>query len=409
MKRYIAVVLLLGLFIISCNRTEERDLLGMDFPAIEELSRDTTVSFYMWGGSPTINDWVTNYVGESVYRSHGISLNMVPINDASEFIKKLATEKIAELETGTADLVWINGENFKNAREGDLLFGPYTSMLPNMEQYVDMKAAESDFGYPVEGYETPYGRAQFVFEYDTAIIQDPPESFAELKEWIKANPGRFTYPEPPDFTGSAFIRQAFYELAGGHEQFIEGYDGTNINEELFNEKSQPLWDYFNEIKPFLWQQGESYPKTITVLETLFSRGEVAFSMFYSPSHATSKILEGQYKDSVRTFVMMENSIANTHFTAIPFNAPNKAGAMVVSNFLISAEAQLHKADPQNWGDLPIVDYNKLSSAEKKQFDDLDLGLATLPVSVLGENAVPEIPSAYVELLETGWERHVLGK
>jgi putative spermidine/putrescine transport system substrate-binding protein len=130
-------------------------------------------------------------------------------------------------------------------------------------------------------------------------------------------------------------------------------------------------------------------------------------MFYSPSHATNYILGGQYPETVRTFVMQENSIANTHFTAIPFNAPNKAGALVVSNFLLSPEAQLSKADPSNWGDLPILDYSRLDKRQKESFDGLDLGTATLPVSVLSANAVPEIPSGYVELLERGWEENVL--
>lgn len=107
--------------------------------------------------------------------------------------------------------------------------------------------------------------------------------------------------------------------------------------------------------------------------------------------------------------MEKNSISNTHFTAIPYNAPNKPGAMVVTNFLLSPQAQLNKADPANWGDLPIVDYNKLSKSEQEHFDTLDLGVATLPISVLSTNSVPEIPSAYVELLEEGWETNVLNQ
>jgi putative spermidine/putrescine transport system substrate-binding protein len=363
----------------------------------------------MWGGSPAINSWVENYAGSALKESHNITLNVVPINDAAEFVNKLATEKLAGLKKGTADLIWINGENFKNAHEADLLFGPYTQKLPNFNKYADKSASLNDFGYPTNGFEAPYGRAQFVFEYDSLAINQSPASFIELMSWIKENPGRFTYPQPPDFTGSAFIRQAFYELTGGYEQYLNGYDGENINRELFEKKSPHLWEYLNEIEPYLWQEGKSYPKTITVQETLFSRGELAFSMYYSPSHATNKILEGQYKESVRTFVMKGNSIFNTHFTAIPYNAPNRAGALVVTNFLLSPQAQLNKADPSQWGDLPIVDYSLLSPQEKQNFDSLDLGVATLPIGVLGPNGVPEIPSAYVELLEKGWIENVLNR
>lgn len=31
----------------------------------------------------------------------------------------------------------------------------------------------NDFGYPVEGYEAPYGKAQFVMIYDSARVPKP--------------------------------------------------------------------------------------------------------------------------------------------------------------------------------------------------------------------------------------------
>ena len=57
-------------------------------------------------------------------------------------------------------------------------------------------------------------------------------------------------------------------------------------------------------------------------------------MSYHPAHAQMKILEKTYPDTVRTFVLEEGTISNTHFTAVPFNAPNKAGALVLSAPLI---------------------------------------------------------------------------
>lgn len=89
--------------------------------------------------------------------------------------------------------------------------------------------------------------------------------------------------------------------------------------------------------------------------------------------------------------MKGGSIYNTHFTAIPFNAPNKPGAMIMANFLLSFDAQYSKDKPENWGDFTV----------------LDLGETTLPLSLLEDYAVPEIPSSYLEQLEKGWEENVL--
>lgn len=370
------------------------------YEEIESLAKGSTVRFYMWGGSAQINAWVDEFVTNEMKLRHDITVERVPM-DASVFVNKLLTEKAAGKDSGTIDVMWINGENFRNAYDSGVLYGPFTDKLPNMK-YVDASSVATDFGYPVNGHEAPYGRAQFVFEYDSARLPSPPRTFAALKEWIKNNPGRFTYPQPPDFTGSAFLRQLLYSVTGGHQQYMDGYD-----EALWAQKSPALWQWLNEVKPYLWQQGVSLPKDPAALDTLFARGEVDFSMAYHPSHAQSKILEGTYPDTVRTFVMSEGSIFNTHFTAIAFNAPNKAGAVVLTNFLLSPEAQAHKYAPENWGDYPVVELTKLAPHQKSLFNGVALGKATLAPEVLASHAVPEIPSVWLETIEAGWDKNVL--
>jgi len=354
----------------------------------------------MWGGSAQINSWVEGWVAQELKARHGVTLTMVPM-DAAVFVNKLLDQKTAGTETGTMDLLWINGENFRNAKEQGLLWGPYFELLPNAA-LVDPAVAATDFGFPTEGFESPYGRAQFVFEYDSAKVTNPPRSFAELKEWVKANPGVFTYPQPPDFTGSAFVRQVFYAVSGGPQKFLQGWDQA-----LFDAAAPALWDYLKEIEPYLWQQGRTYPRDIAALDTLFERGEVLLNMSYHQAHAQGKVVSGQYPETVRTLVMEEGSIANTHFVAIPYNAPNKAGAMVVANFLLSPDAQLSKNTPANWGDFTVLDTARLTPEDRARFETLDLGASTLPLEELAARAVPEVVSDYVEALETGWEENVL--
>lgn len=392
------------LFAAGCGPDgEKKPATIMTWDDHVEQAKGTTVRFYMYGGMNNVNDWIDSFVAAAVKKQYGITLERVPMS-APVFMNKMLAEKSAHKEKGSIDLLWINGENFKNARKADLLEGPVTQLLPNYQEYVDPDEAATDFGYPVEGYEAPYGRAQFVFEYDSMRTPNPPASFAELKEWVKANPGRFTYPSPPDFTGSAFIRQAFYAVTGGHEQYMAGFD-----QDLFNKNAPKLWAYLNELTPYLWQEGRAYPKDPAFLATLFSRGEVDIMMAYHPTHAQNRIHDDTYPDSVRTFVMKEGSIYNTHFTAIPKNASNKSGALMVMNFLLSPEAQLSKYAPQVWGDFPAISMEKLSQEQVDMFTAVDLGEATLSPKELGAVAVPEIPSEWLEALEQGWEQHVLKK
>jgi len=179
------------------------------------------------------------------------------------------------------------------------------------------------------------------------------------------------------------------------------------NRALFDKKSPALWQWLNDIKPYLWQQGRVYPKDSAQLDTLFARGEVDMSMSYHPPHAQTKILDGSYPDTVRTFVLRDGSLANTHFLAIPYNAPNVPGAMVVANFLMSVEAQLSKYKPSHWGDFPVLDMNRMAPEQAAAFAAVDLGAATLTAASLAKYAVPEIPAEYLEMIESGWNDNVL--
>lgn len=388
---------------VSASGTAERDqenLRERSFEEIEQLAQGTEVRFYMWGGSDTVNSWIDGYVSQRMAERYDITVERVPM-DASVFVNKLLTEKQALRETGTIDLMWINGENFRNARQAELLYGPFTDMLPNFNQYVDPATVATDAGFPVDGFEAPWGRAQFNFDVDTARAPDYPTSFEELLTWAEANPGRFTYPQPPDFTGSAFLRQAFYALTGGHEQYLDGFD-----QELFEQNAPKLWNYLNALDPHLWQQGESYPRDLAALDTLFERGEVDFTMSFTQTNAATRIANGRYPDTVTSFIMTDGSLFNTHLTAIPFNAPNTAGALVLANFLLSPEAQLSKNRLENWGDFTVLALDRVPGEYRDDFQNLDLGAATVSPADFDRYGVPEIPSEYWEALERGWDEHV---
>ena len=130
-------------------------------------------------------------------------------------------------------------------------------------------------------------------------------------------------------------------------------------------------------------------------------------MSFTQARASTRIAQGRYRNSVRTFLMKKASLFNTHFIAIPFNAPSKEAAMVVADFLLSPQAQYSKNIPENWGDFTVLTVEKLEDDDKKLFDTLDLGKASLPFEEWDRNGIPEIPSSYIEALEKGWEENVL--
>ncbi|HHV63699.1 MAG TPA: ABC transporter substrate-binding protein [Peptococcaceae bacterium] len=405
----LAVSLLGSLFLAGCSANapanNQDNPLEMDWDSILEISAGTTVNFYMWGGDERTNTWVDTYVANAMQEKLKVKVQRVPMGP-DEYLNKLLGEKQAGKEQGSIDLVWINGENFRTARQADLLWGPFAEKIPNYLKYVDPLEPDVayDFGFPVEGYEVPYGKAQFVFAYDTAKVQNPPRSSQELLQWVKENPGRFTYPELPDFTGSVFVRHLMYELCGGYESFPYT---ENVNKEELDRKLEPLWQYFQELKPYLWRQGETYPSAIASLHQLFMDGEVDLTMSYNPASFSGMIEQGLLPDTVRTFVWEAGTIGNTHFLAIPFNAPNKLGAMVLANFLLSPEAQISKYKPANWGDLLALDIGKLESEYREELAAIDPGVATLTNEELQSHRVPEIAASYIPVIEELWKEKVV--
>ncbi|MFZ0241485.1 MAG: ABC transporter substrate-binding protein [Desulfobacterales bacterium] len=370
-------------------------------------ARGQTVDWYMWGGFPGTNAFVNGYVGPRVKELYGVTLRQVPVTDIAVVISKLLVEKQAgETAGGQADLLWINGENFRTAKRNGLLYGPFADRLPN-QGLVDWRRPSvcNDFGEPVDHLESPWGSAQVVMVYDRARTPSPPVSMAALLEWVRRHPGRFTYPAPPDFTGSAFVRQVFYQVSGD----AAVWQAPPLDEKRFEQAAEETYRRLRDLAPDLWRGGETYPENPERLAQLFADGEVDFAISYHPAEASKMIHDGLYPPTVRTFVFDEGTITNTHFVAIPFNAEHKEGAMVVADFLLSPEAQLKKADPAVWGDFPAIDVTRLAPAWRARFAELPRGTATLPDDVLQRHQVPEPPSEIVIRLEKGWQEHVLKK
>lgn len=376
----------------------------ISFEDAEKNASGKTVDWFMYGGFPSANAYVNGYVAQQVKERYGITLRQVPVKDIAEVVSRLVVEKQAgKTKDGEADLLWINGENFRTCKKNGLLFGPFADRLPNT-RYVgwDKPFVKNDFGEPVDFMESPWGSAQVVMIHDTARTPDPPESMKELIEWIRNNPGKFTYPAPPDFTGSVFVRHVFYHVSGEVDKWQGGY-----TQEEFNSAANKTFDLLRGLRPYLWRKGSTYPDSPLRLSHLLADGEVEFSISYHPAEASKMILDGLFPKTVRTFVFREGTIANTHFVAIPFNAGDKEAAMVVANFLLSPEAQLHKAHPEVWGDFPAIDIQKLSRKFQKAFHNLPRGPATLPNMILQSRRLPEPRSSVLIKLEKGWEEKVL--
>ncbi|PTX64723.1 putative spermidine/putrescine transport system substrate-binding protein [Melghirimyces profundicolus] len=402
----VLVLVLGGCMGPSEGTTFSRSLLKKPWEEVVKQAKGTDIRLYMWGGDESINRYIDEWAAPRLKKQYGVKLERVPVSDTQDIINKLLTEKQAGKNKGTVDLIWINGENFHTAKEQKLLWGAFADRIPNVKRYVNRETPDIrlDFGEETQGLEVPWGKAQFVFIYDRNKVKNPPKSMAELKEWVRNHPGKFTYPAPPDFTGSAFVRQALFETTGGHKQYVRG-----MEDERFNRKAEKLWAYLNDLEPYLWREGKTYPESLAKLDQLYANGEVWMTMGYDAARAAGEIRKGRFPESTRTFVLDQGTLSNTHYLSIPFNAPNPAGAMVATHFLLSPDAQLTKMDPDHWGEDMALDPERLSKEDQARLKNMDRGEAILPSDKLAKHRIPEVPASVVNQLEKGWKSHVAKK
>ncbi|WP_412178396.1 ABC transporter substrate-binding protein [Rhizobium sp. PL01] len=364
-------------------------------------ARGETVYFNAWGGSANINAYI-QWAGDVVKARFGVTVVQVKLDDTAKAVTTVLAEKTAgRNQHGSVDLIWINGENFAAMKRQDLLFSPdWATKLPNwaLVDIGNQPTTTTDFTIPTEGLESPWGAAKLVFFYDEARTaqKDLPDSAKDLLSFAQTHPGRFSYPQPPDFIGSSFLKQVLSELIADKAKLQKPVDDATFEQDV-----APLFAYLDQLHPLLWRKGKAFPQNYPDMKQKLADGELDIIFAFNPAEASAGIAAGELPGSVRSFVFSKGTLGNTHFVGIPYNANAKAGALVLANFLLSPEAQVRKQDPKIWGDPTVLALGKLPEADRAAFAALDLGIATLPPEKLGP-ALPEPHPDWMTRIEAEW-------
>ena len=346
-------------------------------------ARGQTVRWWMYGGDQRINDYVDSRVAPAAARL-GVRLVRVAITDTAAAVQRVIAQRQAGRTSGGAvDLIWINGENFAAGKQAGLWLKQWSTTLPNA-RYVDWGSAAiaRDLQVPVVGQESPWSSAAFVFAYDSARVARPPRTLAALLAWAKAHPGRFTYPAPPDFTGSAFVRQVVQRLASRARAIA----------------------FLKALRPYQYDGGRSFPQSQAELDRLFGDGQVGFAMSYDPSFVSAGVRKGAFPHTARPFLIGGGALVNTSYVTIPADAAHRDGALVVANLLLDPRLQAIKADPAVLGVPTVLDLSRLDQAQRRLFDRSSGSPYLLP-----DFGAPlsELSAFEVGPIEQQWLREVL--
>ncbi|OLQ88128.1 hypothetical protein BIY22_08130 [Vibrio panuliri] len=335
-------------------------LAADNWQAITDKAKGQTVYFHAWGGSQEINNYL-RWAADEMADKYDITLKHVKVTDIAETTARLIAEKAAGKNSGgSVDMVWINGENFKSMKNNDLLYGPFVEKLPSW-QFVDKTLpVDSDFSEPTLGLEAPWGVGQLVFIHDTARLNNPPQSFSELLSYANAYPNRISYPRPPEFHGTSFLKALLIELTNNDPVLSQP-----VNPDDFPMITASLWQYLDNLHQVAWRQGKQFPTGSSEMTQLLDDGQLDLAITFNPNAVFSAQATGKLAPTTAAYAMQAGALSNIHFLAIPWNANASEGAQVVINFLLSPEAQSRKGDLNIWGDPSVLDNQYLSGSAKE--------------------------------------------
>ncbi|WP_035774935.1 ABC transporter substrate-binding protein [Arthrobacter sp. H5] len=404
--RLLSSALLAALVLSSCaaagsNSGSDPGREFADFGEVLEEADGQTVDLWMYGGDEQGNAYVDETLVPAA-EEFGVTLRRVPVANTPDALNRVLNELQAGREDGSVDLVWVNGANFSTGRQAEAWRCNWTGLLPNMA-YTDPNdpLLTTDFGTPVDGCEAAWHNAQFTYFYNSETLPEPPTSLEGILDWAEANPGRFTYPAPPDFTGSVFLREVMLSTAGGADEVPLTY-----SEEAFDNHAPAALDALSDLAPSLWREGNTYPRDEQALNSLFADGEVDIAMTYGPARLTELVASGALPDSTKVLTLDEGSVGNASFLAIPVNAADAAGAMTVANLALSPEQQSAKADPGVWGQFTVLDMDRLDSDQQSLFTQLPESPVVPSYEELSRNAHAELGADWVTELDDAWRRSV---
>jgi putative thiamine transport system substrate-binding protein len=371
-----------------------------DWQQTLEAARGQTVYWNAWGGDARTNAFI-DWVGQQTEAQFGVKVEQVKLTDTAEAVTRVISEKAAGQDSGgSVDLIWINGPNFLAMKEQGLLHGPFVAGLPNA-QYLDLapnSPASVDFTTPVEGMESPWRLAKFVFTYDTARVDAMPADMAGFVAWAAAHKGRMTHPNPANFMGATFLKQALIELAPDPAALQ-----APVTDAAFATATAPLWAWYDALRPNLWREGTTFPENESIQQQLLNDGEVDVAMSFDPASTAAAIAQGLLPETARVWVPKGGSIGNISFVAIPYNAAHKEGAEVVANFLLEPATQAHMQNIEVLGSFSVLDPTKLDEAAKAAFAALPSAPALPSVADLGPTLL-EPHASWMTRLTEEWAR-----
>ena len=227
-----------------------------------------------------------------------------------------------------------------------------------------------------EGVLVPYRGTTVVLAYNSDKVANPPQTADELYQWIKDNPGRFSYNTPGSGgAGGSFVQTAIYNFLPE--------EAMSSTDEKWKEEWNQGFDLLADLHDSMYQSGGKviYPNKNQGTLDLLINGEVDMIPTWADMMITN-LANGTLSESVKMTQIDPGFTGNVDGLAIPSIGSNPEGAQAAMDFFLTEEAQQILLDAM--AAIPVIDSANISSDNSKYLSELNIeSFRTISIGNLG--------------------------
>ena len=229
----------------------------------------------------------------------------------------------------------------------------------------NIKKVNPDLLVPVKGAAIPYRGSSVVLAYNSDKVKSAPKTLDALLDWIRANPGKFTYNSPNSGgSGYSFAETVVDSLLSPAilKQMDQGYDPS-----LQSNWKQGL-DLLHSLNKYMYGNGV-YPNGNAAVLNLLAQGQIWMAPVWS-DQALTALKTGQLGSNIKlTQISSPSFTGGAAYLAVPKTAKHKKVLYKFVNYILSPDAQQMIVDVM--AGFPAIDVKYMGDAIKQKFQDVN--------------------------------------
>jgi len=345
-RKLIAVVALVALIAVPAA-----------FAAQTRAHSTVTINLYASGDVNVQSLWQQNLIPGFEKANKGVKVNLIfsehGTNDATTLarigaaVKQRKWSGVDIVDGGLSNILAITG-----------LTQPVTKGSAK-----NVGKVNPDLLTPVKGGAIPYRGSSVVLAYDSSKVSNPPKSLSALIQWVKQNPGKFTYNSPNSGgSGYSFVQTVLDSSISQNviTQMVNGYDPS------LESNWKTGLDTLKSLNNSVYQG--VYPNGNAAVLDLLGKGQIWVAPVWS-DQALTAMKTGQLGPNIKlTQISNPSFTGGAAYLSIPKTAKNKTSVYKFVDYILSPAAQQMIVDVMSG--FPAIDVKYMGDAIKQKFQDV---------------------------------------